>query len=55
MMTAIIQKIWKREVVPKGWKDAVMEVLFKNKGQKDDCNTFGVFACLLKPVKFYHE
>eukprot|EP00106_Octopus_bimaculoides_P023071 XP_014790513.1 PREDICTED: RNA-directed DNA polymerase from mobile element jockey-like [Octopus bimaculoides] len=40
MPTAVIQKGWKNEVMPKDWKDAVMEVVLKGKGQKDECNNF---------------
>lgn len=44
MLTAVIQKIWEDEVMPKDWNDAVTEVVFK--GQKDECNNFRR-ACLL--------
>eukprot|EP00106_Octopus_bimaculoides_P015202 XP_014782644.1 PREDICTED: uncharacterized protein LOC106878064 [Octopus bimaculoides] len=40
MLTAVIQKIWKKEVMPKDWKDEAMEIVFKGKGQKDECNNF---------------
>lgn len=46
MLTGVIQKIWKSEVVPKDWNKAAMEVLFKNNGRKDDCNNF-LAICML--------
>uniref|UniRef100_A0A0L8I7W2 Reverse transcriptase domain-containing protein n=1 Tax=Octopus bimaculoides TaxID=37653 RepID=A0A0L8I7W2_OCTBM len=52
MLIVVIQKIWKIDVIPKDWKDAVIEVVFKVKGQKGECNDFrGI--CL--PAEFYRH
>lgn len=40
MLTVVIQNIWKNEIRPKDWKNAVMDVVVKGKAQIVECNNF---------------
>ena len=36
-LTDFLQVVWNNESVPQDWRDALMVVLYKRKGRKDDC------------------
>ena len=39
-LTALLQTVWSEENVPQDWRDALMVVLYKGKGSKDDCGNY---------------
>ena len=38
--TDMIQKVWGNKNVPESWKKAIIKVIFKNKGTKDECGNY---------------
>ena len=42
----LILDVWTRETVPADWRDAVMVVLYKGKGSRDDCGNYRGIALL---------
>ena len=36
----LLQMVWNNECVPQDWRDALMVVLYKGKGRKDDCENY---------------
>ena len=56
--TNLLVKVWKEELVPQEWKDALMTLFYKVKDAKDDCNNSRGIALLCtagKMVRHYAE
>ena len=39
-LTEMFQQVWRTKEAPQSWKNSIIEVIYKNKGSKDECGNY---------------